>query len=137
MDHKALWLEPDADMRRHAQMRHEDQSAITGHDKATWATLNLAPVLPLRVPVKGFQHPPLTLLGRDRDGRQVATEKLALDVAGEVPAVAGLPIPRAPYKTGKELRALDPRVRACDISHKFTHQLAERPPRDRRNHRKR
>jgi len=93
MDDACLGLEPHADMRRKAKMRHQHQRAISGRHQAARSIQHLAPGRALGMPVDRFQDPALGEIGRHGHARQPAAEQLALNVAGEVPAVAGLPCP--------------------------------------------
>ena len=59
MDNARLGLQPHADMRGKAQMRHQHQRAIGGGHQAAGRVRHLAPRRTLRMPLDRFQDPAL------------------------------------------------------------------------------
>ena len=59
MDDARLGLQPDADMRGKAQMRHQHQGAISCRDQAAWTIWYQAPGGPLGMLLDRFQDPAL------------------------------------------------------------------------------
>jgi hypothetical protein len=105
VDHACLALQPYADMRGKAQMRHQHQRAVSGRHQAARPVRHLAPGPPLGVRLDRFQDPALWQIRRHRDARQLAAEQFPLHMAGEIPAVAGLPGPRLADQRGKNIRS--------------------------------
>jgi hypothetical protein len=74
-------------------MRHQHQRSIGGLDETTRSVRHLVPAAALLVVREFLNHPAAREAIRHGEVRQLAAEQLALHVAGEILAVAGLPGP--------------------------------------------
>jgi hypothetical protein len=73
--------QPDADMRREAEMCHQHQGAVSSLHKSARSVLHLAPTAALLMVRKLLQHPAAREAVRHSQARQLAAEQLALNVA--------------------------------------------------------